>query len=449
MADEKVKLACRLYGLRHRKEFGASRALEGNAAHMGMDERYWWGYKYYCGPIEAPEPGSGLEEFFRDQDLDFSPGKDFVESASMTLCAGGDMLASPHLRPETTQALWDDVREFYFKGDIVYANLETPIVPSEPPSFVPRSILQEAGLNNTPEMFDRIVDGGKGINFLSTANNHCLDQGEAGLRETLDFLDSKGCPHVGTARSPEERDRVVMVERGGVKIAFISFTFALNMKELPEGKEYLANYVRLNRPDADITPIARQVAAARAAGADAVVALLHWSLEFESYPVRNVVNMGHKLIELGIDVIIGNHPHNVQPLEKYTYTDGATGARREGLILYALGDLLSVHKTLPNSRLAMLARLRIAKGRTGGKDRVLVSGLEILPVYLYVKKEKDVCEDYRVLDFRKLARELHEGRNRHGLRRAQVRELFRLEGLMNKVLHAALTASAAPIPAIP
>ncbi|MGA2548226.1 MAG: CapA family protein [Rectinemataceae bacterium] len=438
MADAKVKLSCWLYGRTHRREFGASRALEGNLPYMGPDERYWWGYKYYCGPIEKAEPGSGLEEFFRAQDLDFSLGEDFVETAAMTLSVGGDILASPHLRPETTTALWNDVREFYFGADLVYANLETPIVPSAPPSFVPKSILEETTLNNTPEMFDRAVYGRKGVNFFSTANNHCLDQGEKGLRETLDFLDAKGYPHVGTARSPEERDAVVMIEKGGVKAAFVSFTFGLNGKGLPEGKEYLVNYVRLNKPDADISPIATQVAAARAAGADVVVALLHWSLEFESYPVRNVVDMGHKLLRLGIDVIIGNHPHNVQPIEKYSYTDGATGALKIGLIIYALGDLLSVHKTLPNSRLASLARIRISKGRAGGKECARVSGLEILPTYLYVKKERDVCEDYRVLDFRKLSEELHAGKNRLGLSRAKVREAFRLEALMNKVLHAAL-----------
>jgi len=438
MADTRVKVACALYGLMHRREFGASRALEGNAAHMGRDEKYWWGYKYYCGPIEAPEPGSGLEEFFRDQDLDFSTADGFAPTATMTLSAGGDILAHPGLCPETTTALWDEVREFYFGADLAYANLETPVVPSAPPSYIPKSILKAPGLNNTPEMFDRIVDGGKGVDLFSTANNHCLDQGEEGLRKTLDFLDERGYPHVGTARSPEERDAVVMIERGGVKVAFISFTFALNWKDLPEGKEYLANYVRLNKPDADISPIAAQVASARAAGADAVVACLHWSLEFESYPVRNVVDMGHRLAELGIDVVIGNHPHNVQPIEKYSYADGVTGARKEALIIYALGDLLSIHRTLPNSRLAILARIRISKGRQDGTERTRVADLEILPIYLYVKKRRNVFEDYRVLDFRKLAAELHAGKNRFGLRRPQVREVFRLEALMGKVLHAAL-----------
>lgn len=447
MADSLAKIACRLYGLAHHREFGASRPLEGNAAYMGRDERYWWGYKFYCSPIEEAEPGSGLEDFFRGQDLDFSHAgaasekadPSFVETAAMTLCAGGDILVSPQLRPETTPFLWDDVRDFYFGGDLSYANLETPVAPSSPPGYLPASILEAPALNSSPEMFDRIVDGGRGVDLFSTANNHCLDQGEAGLRETLDFLDARGYPHVGTARSPEERDAVVMIERKGVKLAFISSTFALNWKDLPPGKDYLANYLRLNRPETDISPLARQVEAARAAGADAVVAFLHWSLEFESFPIRNVVAMGHRLIELGIDLIVGNHPHGVQPIERHAYIDSRTGAPREGLIIYALGDLVSHrHHCLPDSRLGNLASVRISKGMANGRPETRVTSLKILPTFLHSRMEGGSCRDFRIYDFRRLATELRAGENRPGLSGPEQKEFWRLEALMNRVLFAAL-----------
>lgn len=443
MADTMVKIACWLYGLRHRKTFRAARALEGNAAHMDRDERYWWGYKYYFGPIERAEPDSGIEAFFHDQDLDFRPRDDFVESTSLELCAGGDVMAYAGLAPETTGALWDDVRDFYLTGDIVYANLESPIMSSAPPCYIPKSIMKPGLLNNSPQMLDRIIDDGRGINLLSTANNHCLDMGEAGLRETLDLLDSKGCLHVGTSRSPEERDRVVMVERQGIRIAFVSCTFGINTSVVPEGKEYLVNYVRLNKPDTDIAPIALQVAAAKAAGAEVVVALLHWSLEFETYPARNILEMGHRVLELGIDVIIGNHPHNVQPVERYAYVDARNGRKREGLILYALGDLLSIHRTLPDSRLACLARIHIARGVAGGETCVRVTGLAMLPVYLLVRTERGRCVDYRVLDFQKLVKELESGQNRFRLGFRARKELSRLEALMRRVLHAVLRVSSA------
>lgn len=448
MADGLIKLLSLWMALTHPREVKASRAFEGNAAYMGRQEGLWWAYKFYWRPIEAAEPDSGLEEFFRGQDLDFSSmprpeggsaGDDFVETTSMRLCAGGDILVSPDLRPETMEGLWDELGGFFFDADLSCANLETPVAPSCPPGFLPKSILGPMGLNSSPEVFDRIQAGPGGIGLFSTANNHCLDQGEAGLRETLDFLDSRSCLHVGTARSPEEAEAVVMVERKGIKLAFISFTFALNWKSLPEGKEYLANHLRLNKPDADVSPIAKQVAAARAAGADAVVACLHWSLEFESYPIKTVVALGQSLIEMGIDVIIGNHPHGIQPIQRHGYVDSQTGEAREGLIFYALGDLITVRdKILPNSHLGLLARIRIAKGRSQGKDCVRIRGLEVLPTYLFPRMQKGKCRDFRLLDLRRLAAGLREGRNDFGLSPRQARDVPRLEALMQKLLGPAL-----------
>lgn len=445
MADAKVKLACWLYGRKHRATFAAARPLEGNAATMNADERYWWGYKYYWGPIEEPEPGSGLREYFHGQELFIAPPEGFTETAGMTLCAGGDLLTYAGIRPDNTLGLWDDVRDFYFSGDIAYANLEAPIAYKLPPSYLPKSIMEHGAMNGTPAMFDRVVEGGKAVNFFSTANNHSLDMGEEGLIETLDFLDSRGYPHVGTARSSEERDKVAMSEKGGVKVAFVSFTFGTNTSNIPEGKKYLVNSLRLNKPDEDLAPLAAQVAAARAAGADFVVALLHWSLEFETYPATNIVTMGHRVAELGVDAIIGNHPHNVQPIEKYRYADKIVGASRETLIFYALGDLLSLHRTIPDSRLSCLIRLRLSKGtmvdNVAGAKLVAeprVTKLEVLPVYLFQKKRGGDCVDYRVLDFRKLAAELRSGVDKYGMSASMRGEFFRLEKLMDDVLHAAL-----------
>ena len=181
------------------------------------------------------------------------------------------------------------------------------------------------------------------------------------------------------------------------------------------------------------------MAAARAAGADAVVACLHWSLEFESWPVSNVVAMGHRLVELGIDVIIGNHPHGIQPIERHAYKDGATGEAKEGLIMYALGDLVTVRdKVLPNSHLGLLARLTFSKGREAGRETTRVSRLEILPTYLFPRMRRGSCEDFRLLDLRKLAEALREGRNEHGLSRRQARDVPRLEALMKRLLGPAL-----------
>jgi len=108
-----------------------------------------------------------------------------------------------------------------------------------------------------------------------------------------------------------------------------------------------------------------------------------------------------------------------------------------------LGDLLSLHRTIPDSRLACLVRLRLSKGLiAGGRGRPgaepRVTKLEVLPVYLFQKKRGGECVDYRILDFRKLAAELRSGVDKYGMSARMRREFFRLERLMNEVLGPAL-----------
>src|SRR5206468_5276620 len=105
-------------------------------------------------------------------------------------------------------------------------------------------------------------------------------------------LDARGCGHVGTSRSEEERDNIPIIIKNGVRIAFLAYTWSTNGKSVPPGKEYLVNLVRLNNPDTDLSLIEKHVKIARTEkAADIVIARLHWSLEFESYPIQNVIDM--------------------------------------------------------------------------------------------------------------------------------------------------------------
>lgn len=408
--------------------------VEGNFNCLAPGEFDWWKYKYYIRQPERAEKGKGIESYFQRQDLTFSDDG-LEKEGEFVLTAGGDLLSGSEITARTTAHLWDDVKEFYFGADAVYANLETPFAVSRQVGNAPKSGITEAPtLNGTAEMFDRFVNGGKGITFFSTANNHCLDAGEAGLVETLNFLDARGYPHVGTARTEPERDDIPIVEKNGVRIAFVAYTFSLNGKEPSPGKEYMTNYIRLNKPDSDLSLIRRHVFSARKKGADFVVACLHWSLEFESYPIENVIRMGHRVLEeTGADVILGNHAHVVQPLEKYRFTDPETGAEKEGLIAYSLGNLVSDFNT-KNCRVSLLLRLRFAKGMRDGKRETVISGLQLLPIYTRKKLESGRCTDFRLLDFTKLTRQLRDGENRFSFDKRERKEIFRLERLLTGLL---------------
>lgn len=430
-----LKLVCQINGLLHKNKFKYSQETEGNAEFMSFGDKLWWGYKYFYHPVEKAEKGRHIEEYFKKQNLKFDLPQDFEETSRICLTAGGDILASHHIRTDNTSKLWDEAADFLFDSDICCANLETPVVPSVSASFVPKNILKAPALNNTPEVFDLFYKDGKGINFFSTANNHCLDMGEAGLLETLEFLDKKGCSHVGTADSKKQRDEFPVIEKNKVKTAFLSYTFSTNGKPVLEGKDYLTNYIRLNCPDGDISLIKEQVHRAKTKKqADIIIACVHWSLEFESYPIQNVINMGHKLLALGIDVIIGNHPHGIQPMEKYTFSDPYSGITKQGLIIYALGDFISCHEHIPNSRLNNLVRLNIAKGRIKDKQLTVIADVKIRPMYIYAKMERNQCVDFRLLNFVRLINEIKKNKNQMDFDDADIKELERLEVLMQKLL---------------
>lgn len=430
-----MKFLCKTNWLLHKNKFEYSQESEGNAEFMSFPEKLWWGSKYFYHPVEKAEKGKNIEEYFARQKFDFSLPGGFQTNSQAILTAGGDILASHHIKTDNTSGLWDESADFLFNADICCANLETPVVPSVSPSYVPKNIVKAPALNNTPEVFDKFYQGNKGVNFFSTANNHCLDMGEAGLLETLTFLDEKGCPHVGTAASAPERDDFPVIEKKGIRIAFLSYTFSTNGKPVPAGKDYLANYIRLNKPDCDISLIEKHIRIAKTERqADLIVACLHWSLEFESYPIQNVIDMGHKLMSLGIDVIIGNHPHGVQPMEKYTFLDPFSLVKKQGLIIYALGDFISCHNYIPNSRLNNLARINIIKGSIGQKQVALISDLKIRPMYIYSKMEGEKCTDFRLLNFAKLIGELDKSKNNLKLDEVTIKEIKRLDKLRNKLL---------------
>ena len=430
-----LKVLLYVIGVVKGKRYKYSQEYEDNFKYMDVEEKLWWGYKSVVKQIENAEVGKGIEAYFANQDLSFDSGDLFIIESKVTISAGGDLSSSEMIFPENTGQLWDDIKDFYFTADIVCANLECPIVESKPPVGVPGMCLTAPKLNTSKDMFNRFAMGGKGVNFFSTANNHSLDQGEEGIIATLDFLDSQGYRHVGTSRTQEEQKDIPIIEKNGIKIAFISYTYCLNGEEPIPGKEYMTNELRLNKPDTDISIIKDHVRIAKQKGADIVAAMLHWSVEFETYPIENIITMGHRVMDCGVDIILGGHPHVAQPMEKYRFYDPYEKREKEGFIIYSLGELVSLNLFSKNSRLANIVKLELSKGIENGKRITKITGLKVLPIYISFKDMGKGKTDYRVLDLRKTLDGLRNGNNPHNFDQKDVKELKRLEKLLyEKVL---------------
>ena len=205
-------------------------------------------------------------------------------------------------------------------ADVAFANLEAPLggedmAYSGYPTF------------NAPRALGTaLVDAG--FDVVQTANNHCMDRREKGLVRTLLALDAEGLAHVGTRAEPDQEPALLM-QVAGFQVAFLAYTFSTNGIPLPPGREDVVGMIDRERMLSDIE-------AARTGGADLVIVGCHWGIEYRHAPEAETVTLAHDLIEGGADVVLGGHPHFIQPYEMLTTADG-----REGFVIYSLGNFLS------------------------------------------------------------------------------------------------------------
>jgi poly-gamma-glutamate capsule biosynthesis protein CapA/YwtB (metallophosphatase superfamily) len=386
-------------------------------------EKLKWLYRYWFNQLEVAEKGSGLAEYFRSQKLDFTL-QDFNVESKVSLTSAGDLLAVDVLTPENTPHLFDGIQDFYSSADLVCANLESTV-----DKYRPIGRNQEKGqparMNTSEAMFRKFRDEG-GINYFSTANNHALDWGEQGVLATLNVLKQSGAYHSGTNKNLTEQEDVLVIEKNGIRIAMLSYTFDVNGNKYPDGKTYLVNEVRFNDEVCDLSMVKKHVARAKEKKADLIIACCHWGWEFEMYPHNNIVCVAKRILANGVDVILGNHPHVSQPME---HVDQSIDYPN-GLIVYAYGDFVSYHPESRNSKIAYMTKFDIVKGRFGlnGCTKTRITNLKMLPIYILNKKLSDGSYDCRILKFK----DVYENPEKYGLTELEKRQLPHLNDV---VLH--------------
>lgn len=230
------------------------------------------------------------------------------------------------------------VEPYLSEADFTFGNLETTFAGRYQGSS--SDILGYAcyPMFNAPEVLgNNLKDAG--VDFLATANNHSLDSGLQGAYSTLDYLDSIGIPHVGTARNEEEQQELCIVEVEGITFGFSCYTYATNGIPVPSGAPYCVNTLEMYE-ESRIQKMCDNVRALDAAGVDVVMPIIHFGTEYREMPDSWQEMCVDKLFEAGADVIIGSHPHVVEPMEirEITNPDGTT---RTGYVIYSLGNFIS------------------------------------------------------------------------------------------------------------
>ena len=194
---------------------------------------------------------------------------------------------------------------------------------------------------------------GAGFDMCLTANNHTLDRRDRGLRRTTDVLTAKGIDHIGTYRNSTQRDSVLPLIKdiNGFHIGFLNYTYGTNGIQI-QG-DVVVDYIDRER-------ISRDIARTREGGAELVCVAIHWGDEYKLLPNRQQHQLADFLIGEGVDMVIGGHPHVIQPMEMRR--DSTSG--RNQLVVYSLGNFISDMKTT-DTRGGAIVTAHISRDHSG------------------------------------------------------------------------------------
>lgn len=275
----------------------------------------------------------------------------------ITVIAAGDvMFHMPQVKSAYTGSGYNfdapflDIKKVISSSDIAAANLETTINPLKKLSGYPH-------FNSPPEVLDGLKYAG--FDVLTTANNHCMDTGAAGILNTVKEIKKRGMIPVGTGTA--DTDKFVIIEKNGIKVGMLSYTYGTNYTLAPVG---MVNYVNINKIKNDINTVKKK--------SDFIIVFIHYGNEYVRKPEEAEISLFRKIADSGADCVIGGHPHVARSYELYD-TNG-----KKVLIAYSLGNLLSSQKD-KYTDIGLIVKLNITKEN----DKIKLENYEMLPVYNY------------------------------------------------------------------
>ena len=220
-----------------------------------------------------------------------------------------------------------------------------------------------------------------GFNVVLTANNHSADKKKRGIERTIDVLDSLDLLHTGTFKDSLERITYypLMLIEHGIRIAMLNYTYGTN--RMPVNKPNILNLI-------DTTQIKQDILDAKALGADIIVANMHWGDEYVLKQNKRQEKLADFLVQNGVRLVIGNHPHVVQPVDIRRKDN-----RIESIIVYSLGNLISGMRTV-NTSGGMLAKIRLSK--EDGKQ-VEIENFDYSLVWTHKPKEEGEYKYFKLL----------------------------------------------------
>jgi hypothetical protein len=331
---------------------GASR-IELVSSGVSYFEKYF--KKKYSAPHEAFPHFDAQRALFADLERTPESGPPGVRLGMV-----GDLM---WIRDQWDTFVGDDVRRELASYGALVGNLETPIARGKP---VPRDASDYLAYNAEPGLVRSFVNDGRPLfSALSIANNHTFDLGDDGARATIQFLAEEGIPSAGLRSNPEA-PLFVSFTAGGIRFGYYATTFGFNDPRAAEATSLVASSLRglapeplnTHRQEVDLREVKLALEAMDRERVDVKIVSAHWGHEFEYYPSPVTMQLARSIVALGADVIVGAHPHVIQPAEVCLVNDHraglpqplrahpgirtceieAPGRPRKALVLYSLGN---------------------------------------------------------------------------------------------------------------
>ncbi len=331
-----------------------------------------------------------LTAYFKHQNIAYKNfHKNSSDSSIVSIGFVGDLM---WIKSNWNNFLSPEVKSRLELYDVMFGNLESPIDTLSPvPGFWP----DYQTYNSDPGLIRSFYSEKKQRNIfsaLSLANNHCFDRKSEGLYNTMQFLDKEGIKYSGVRFKANNSEPYTLIEENGIRIGYYALCWGVNDSREQKISDIKINILPgiapLDPKQVNTDEVAKILKLMTKDSIDFKVLSIHWGYEYELYPDLEIMKIAHKLVEFGADLIIGSHPHVIQPDEicyMNTYSDDSTsinaetnsflikhkltdqsGIPRKALIVYSLGNFTTNMFTRECNKGAIQS-IKLIRNRLTGK----------------------------------------------------------------------------------
>lgn len=268
--------------------------------------------------------------------------------------------------------MFKEVEQLLKNADLTIGNLETTLSGREEYYQRVNPVIGGPCFNCPDELAETLKRSG--FDVLTTANNHCLDRGKEGLKRTLNILDYAGIYHTGTFRSYEESTGKLIINIKGIRVGIIACTYGTNGFELPVEEAWAVNYI-----GEDILSQVYEIKKE----ADLTIVCMHAGIEFTNEPSNKQMYWVQQFFEHGADIILGAHPHVIQPMGFKRVRD-IDGIEKDRFVIYSLGNFIS--DILWDDIATVTGMILNIEAAENAQGNVVITNVEYIPTWVLRSK---------------------------------------------------------------